>query len=95
MGVAAKNLIRDKRPRLGLSVTGVALPIMLIMILNGFIAGIYRQVSAYLDHAPGSVAVLQAGSGGTGSVIPLATAPLRLSTDLIPPGRLTPTPLRI
>lgn len=73
MGVASKNLTRDKT-RLGLSVTGVALAIMLILILNGFIAGIYRQVSAYLDHAPGSVAVLQAGSGGTGSVIPISTA---------------------
>ena len=73
MGVATKNLTRDKT-RLGLSVTGVALAIMLILILNGFIAGIYRQVSAYLDHAPGSVAVLQAGSGGTGSVIPVTTA---------------------
>lgn len=73
MGVATRNLLRDKT-RLGLSVTGVALAIMLILILNGFIAGIYKQVSAYLDHAPGSVAVLQAGSGGASSVIPATTA---------------------
>ena len=39
MGVATRNLLRDKT-RLGLSVTGVALAIMLILILNGFIAGI-------------------------------------------------------
>jgi len=73
MGVATRNLLRDKT-RLGLSVTGVALAVMLILVLNGFIAGIYLQVSAYLDHAPGSVAVLQAGSGGASSVIPAATA---------------------
>ncbi|MHB8508012.1 MAG: ABC transporter permease [Candidatus Dormibacteria bacterium] len=73
MGIAAKNLLRDKT-RLALSVTGVALAIMLILILNGFIAGINLQVSAYLDHAPGSVAVLQAGSGGASSVIPSTTA---------------------
>ena len=73
MGVATRNLLRDKT-RLGLSVTGVALAIMLILILNGFIAGIYKQVSAYLDHAPGSVTVIQAGSGGASSVIPAQTA---------------------
>src|SRR5579859_3816803 len=70
--LAGRNLLRD-RTRLGLSVLGVALAVMLILILNGFVAGMNRQLSAYLDHAPGSVVLIQAGSRGTGSVLPGAT----------------------
>jgi putative ABC transport system permease protein len=39
----------------------VALSVTLILVLNGFLAGVYRQSSAYLDNTPGSVAVLQDG----------------------------------
>jgi putative ABC transport system permease protein len=60
MSLALHNLLND-RPRLGLSVAGVALAMMLIILLNGLLEGMYRQVSAYLDHAPGSLVVAQTG----------------------------------
>ncbi len=34
---------------------------MLILLLSGYRAGIYRQTAEYLDHAPGSVVVAQRG----------------------------------
>jgi putative ABC transport system permease protein len=58
--IAIKNLFQDKL-RLFLSVLGVGLAVMLVLILNGFVAGLYKQVSAYLDHSPGSVVVAQQG----------------------------------
>ena len=73
MSLAWRNLLRDKT-RLGLSVTGVALAVMLILILNGFVSGMNAQVSAYLDHAPGSIALIQAGTGGASSVLPADAA---------------------
>jgi putative ABC transport system permease protein len=60
MLLARLNLAHD-RIRLLLSVTGVALSVMLILLLSGYLAGIYRQASAYLDHAPGSIVVGQKG----------------------------------
>jgi putative ABC transport system permease protein len=47
--LAFQNLWQQKF-RLALSIAGVALAIMLIVLLNGFLAGVYRQVTAYLDH---------------------------------------------
>jgi putative ABC transport system permease protein len=32
---------------------------MLILVLNGFLDGMYRQITSYLDHAPGSLVVAQ------------------------------------
>jgi hypothetical protein len=58
MNLARRNLIQDKT-RFGLSVIGVALAVMLILILSGFLNGMYRQISAYLDHTPGSIVVAQ------------------------------------
>ncbi|HET7704231.1 MAG TPA: FtsX-like permease family protein [Candidatus Limnocylindrales bacterium] len=60
MLLARRNLTHD-RVRLILSITGVALSVMLILLLAGYLAGIYRQASAYLENAPGSVVVAQRG----------------------------------
>ena len=60
MSLARRNLVQDKT-RFMLSVIGVALAVMLILILSGFLNGMYRQISAYLDHMPGSIVVAQDG----------------------------------
>ena len=60
MKIAWRNLFKDKT-RLALSIGGVALAVMLILLLNGFLSGMYAQISAYLDHAPGSLVVAQDG----------------------------------
>jgi len=60
MLLARRNLAHD-RIRLLLSVAGVALSVMLILLLSGYLAGIYRQASAYLENAPGSIVVAQNG----------------------------------
>ncbi len=73
MNLAGRNLLQDKT-RLLLSVAGVALAIMLILILTGFVSGMNLQVSTYLDHAPGSVVLVQAGTRGASSVLPAETA---------------------
>lgn len=72
MSLATRNLLQDK-VRLGLSVAGVALAVMLILVLTGFASGISQQVSRYLDHAPGSVVLVQSGSQGNSSVLPAKT----------------------
>jgi putative ABC transport system permease protein len=72
MKLAARNLLQDKT-RLALSVAGVALAMMLILILTGFVSGINLQLSRYLDHAPGSVVLVQSGSQGNSSVLPSDT----------------------
>lgn len=72
MNLAARNLLQDKT-RLALSVTGVALAVMLILILTGFVSGINLQLSRYLDHAPGSVVLVQPGSQGNSSILPAET----------------------
>jgi putative ABC transport system permease protein len=56
--LALRNLLQNKM-RLALSVVGVALSVMLILILNDFLGGLYRQASTYLANTPGSVAVVQ------------------------------------
>jgi putative ABC transport system permease protein len=60
MLLARRNLTHD-RVRLSLSITGVALSVMLILLLSGYLAGIYRQASTYLENAPGSIVVAQKG----------------------------------
>jgi YHS domain-containing protein len=71
MNLAARNFLQDKT-RLALSVAGVALAVMLILILTGFVSGIDLQLSRYLDHAPGSVVLVQTGSQGNGTMLPAA-----------------------
>jgi putative ABC transport system permease protein len=63
MNLAGRNLLQD-RTRLLLSVAGVALAIMMILILTGFVSGMSLKVSTYLDQAPGSVVLVQAGTQG-------------------------------
>jgi putative ABC transport system permease protein len=56
--IARRNLLKDKT-RVALSVGGVALAVMLIVVLNGFLDGMNRQITSYLDHSPGTLAVAQ------------------------------------
>lgn len=58
MSLARRNLFQDKT-RLALSIGGVALAVMLILILKGFLTGMNRQITSYLDHSPGSIVVAQ------------------------------------
>lgn len=58
--LALQNLWHRKL-QLSLSVSGVGLAIMLIILLNGFLAGIYRQVTAYLDHMAADFVVTEEG----------------------------------
>jgi len=74
MSLARRNLFQDKT-RLTLSVGGVALAVMLILILNGFLAAMNKQITSYLDNSSGSVVVAQKG------VVDLLGA-----TSLLPPG---------
>lgn len=58
MSLARRNLLQDKT-RLALSISGVALAVMLILVLKGFLTGMNRQITSYLDHSPGSIVVAQ------------------------------------
>lgn len=58
--LAFRNLWQQKI-RLVLSVAGVALALMLIILLNGFLSGIYAQVTAYLDNSPADLVIAQEG----------------------------------
>jgi putative ABC transport system permease protein len=58
MSLSSRNLFQDKT-RLMLSIGGIALAVLLILVLNGFLAGMNRQITAYLDHSPGSIIVAQ------------------------------------
>lgn len=58
MFLARRNLLKDKT-RLALSVGGVALAVMLILVLNGFLDGMYTQITSYLDRSPGSLVLAQ------------------------------------
>src|SRR3989337_2188212 len=58
MKLALQNLLQDKL-RFALSVTGIALAVMLILFLLGLREGVFRSAALYLDNAPGSVAVMR------------------------------------
>ena len=58
MSLARRNLFQDKT-RLALSIFGVALAVMLILILKGFLSGMNRQITSYIDHSPGSIVLAQ------------------------------------
>lgn len=73
--LAFNNLWQHKF-RLALSIGGVALAMMLIIILNGFLSGIYEQVTAYLDNSPADLIVAQDGVTnlmGATSLLPATT----------------------
>jgi hypothetical protein len=72
--LARRNLFQDTT-RLALSITGVALAVMLILLLQGFLDGMYRQIAAYLEHTSGTVVVAQEDVSN-----------LLGATSLLPPG---------
>lgn len=74
MSLALRNLFKDKT-RFALSVGGVALAVMLILLLNGFLGGMNAQITAYLTHSPGTLVVAQEGVRN-----------LLGATSLLPPG---------
>ena len=74
VSLARRNLFQDKL-RFALSTAGVALAVMLILILNGFLSGMFAQIAAYLTHAPGTVVLAQDG-----------VTNLLGATSLLPPG---------
>lgn len=76
MSIAWRNLLKDKT-RLALSIGGVALAVMLTLLLNGFLAGMFAQITAYLENAPGSIVVAQDGVTnllGATSLLPAGAA---------------------
>jgi len=76
MSLARRNLFQDKT-RLTLSIGGVALAVTLILILKGFLSGMNRQITSYLDHSPGSIVLAEedvVNLLGAISLIPDATA---------------------
>lgn len=76
MYMALRNLFQDKT-RLVLSIGGVALAVTLTLLLYGFLAGMYAQITAYLDNAPGSIVVAQDGVNnllGATSLLPVGAA---------------------
>ncbi|MBI2955210.1 MAG: ABC transporter permease [Chloroflexi bacterium] len=69
--IAWRNLFAD-RLRLAISVGGVALSIMLVLLLNGFLTGMNQQITAYIDNTPADYYVSQKGVAnlqGAGSII--------------------------
>lgn len=73
--LAYRNLFQNKF-RLALSLGGVALAVMLIVFLRGFLAGVFVQVTAYLDHTPAEWIVAQEGVAnllGAASILPAGT----------------------
>ncbi|HET7271998.1 MAG TPA: ABC transporter permease [Rubrobacter sp.] len=83
MSLARRNLFQNK-VRLLLSAVGVALSVMLILVLGGFLSGVYKQATAYLDNSPGSVVVVQEGIKNffaASSVLPPGTVKSVRETD--------------
>lgn len=74
--LAFRNLWQQKF-RLALSITGVALAMTLIILLNGFLSGVYVQVTAYLDNTPADLIIAQEGVTnllGATSLLPAGVA---------------------
>lgn len=75
--IARRNLFQEKL-RFVISSGGVAVAIMLILTLNGFFAGMNRQVTAYLDNTPIDLVVSQKklrNFFGASSIVPLSAQP--------------------
>jgi putative ABC transport system permease protein len=88
MALATRNLLHQPA-RLALSVIGVALAVMLILLLSGFLSGMHRQIAAYLEHTPSQVVVAQEDVrnllGATSLLPPNAAATARVAgTRVIP-----------
>src|SRR6266540_879050 len=82
-GLLARRNLLQERSRLALSIAGVSLSVMLIALINGFLAGFDRQVSVYLDSQPASIVVAQAG------IENFSVATSRLSADAVDRVRST------
>lgn len=74
MSLALRNLLQD-RTRLALSVIGVALAVMLVLLLSGFVDGIDQQVGQFAEQTPGSLVVAQED-----------VRTLLIATSALPPG---------
>jgi len=72
--LASRNLGQNLT-RFAISVAGVALAIMLVLLLNGLMRGMQKQITLYLDNTPGSVVLTQAGVNN-----------LAVANSLLPPG---------
>jgi putative ABC transport system permease protein len=92
MNLAVHNLFQDKL-RFVLSVTGVALAVMLILFLLGLRAGMFRSAVLYLDHAPGSVAVMPAGVKSTSAGSGQFLSPDEVAAIASAPGVERATPI--
>lgn len=62
-GIAYKNLVHEKT-RFLLSLMGIAFAVVLILILEGFAAGIYEQAAAYAQNSGAEIFVVQDGVDG-------------------------------
>ena len=85
MLLAYRNLVKDKT-RLFISISGIALALMLILLLNGFLAGINQQIVSYLTNSPGSIIVAQKGVRnllGATSFLPPGTETLAREMDQV------------
>lgn len=81
--LAWRNLVVD-RVRFVLSMAGVAVSVMLMLLLRGYLDGVYQQASAYFENAPGEIVVAQAGTRNTlssASVLPDGTLARARSTN--------------
>ncbi len=94
MNLAIHNLLQDKL-RFVLSVSGVALAVMLILFLLGLREGMFRNAVTYLDHAPGSVAVMPEGIKSTSAGSGQFLSPETVDAVAAAPGvaRMTPVML--
>jgi len=92
VNLAIHNLLQDKL-RFLLSVTGVALAVMLILFLLGLRAGMFRNAVIYLDHAPGSIAVMPAGVKSTSAGAGQFLSPEQVADVASTPGVKSATPI--
>jgi putative ABC transport system permease protein len=92
MKLALQNLLQDK-VRFALSVIGIALAVMLILFLLGLRAGMFRGAVIYLDHAPGSVAVMPAGVKSTSAGSGQFLSPETVAAVASAPGVERATPI--
>jgi putative ABC transport system permease protein len=79
--LAYHNLLQQKL-RLLFSISGVALAMMLIILLSGFLSGINVQVTAYLDNTPADLIIAQDGVTnllGAASLLPAGVTDLARS----------------
>ena len=58
--LARRNLFQDRR-RAALAVSGIAVALVLVLVLNGVFAGAMRQATAYLRNVPAEVLISQRG----------------------------------